>query len=302
MLNRMVKHGWRVLALALVLCAPADGLNAGQPAAAAPRRIVSLAPSLTETLFALGAGNEVVGVTEFCTYPPEVRARPRVGGYYDTNLEAVLGLRPDLVVLLPESREQRARLERLGLQTLTVEQHSLAGIYRSYLVLGSATGHEAEAAVLAERFAAACRRVRERTRSLPVQRVLLVLGRDHGAEDLREVYAAGRGELYDELLGLCGCVNAFRAARPKYPKLSAEGVLALDPDLVLELVPTAEGSRGEPALLSAWHRLPGLRAGREGRIRLLIGDELTIPGPRWTEVILKIGRSLRPEAAWDQAR
>ncbi len=294
----MVKHSLRVLTLALVLCAPAGGLNAGQPAAA-PRRIVSLAPSLTETLFALGAGEAVVGVTEFCTFPPEARDLPRVGGYYDTNLEAVLGLRPDLVVLLPESREARERLDRMGLRTLTVEQHSLAGIYRSYQVLGSATGHEAEAAVLAERFAAACRRLRERTRSLPVRRVLLVLGRDHGADDLREVYAAGRGELYDELLGLCGCVNAFRADRPRYPKLSAEGVLALDPDLVLELVPTAEGDRGEAALLSAWRRLPGLRAAREGNVRVLVGDELTIPGPRWTGVILTIGRTLRPEAEWD---
>ena len=123
----MVRRNFGVafLAGAVLILGCGDTADDVVPAAAddaAPQRIVSLAPSLTETLFALGLGDRVVGVTRFCAYPPEVLELPRVGGHLDPNFEAIVSLEPDLVVAIPSSRESGLRLESLGISVLEVDQ------------------------------------------------------------------------------------------------------------------------------------------------------------------------------------
>ncbi|MEZ5365921.1 MAG: helical backbone metal receptor [Bryobacterales bacterium] len=103
-------------------------LALGTVASASPQRIISAAPSITEMLYALGAGPRVVAVTSFCHYPPEVRQKPKIGTYLEPNMEAILALRPDLVVILQEHGELRDQLERLGLNVMTVQHNDVAGI------------------------------------------------------------------------------------------------------------------------------------------------------------------------------
>jgi iron complex transport system substrate-binding protein len=105
-----------------------DGVTPGVDGAVAPRRIVSLAPSLTETLYALGLGARVVGVTRYCAYPPEVAELPKVGGHLDPNFEAIVSLDPDLVVVIPSSSENGQRLESLGIRVLEVDQHDVQAV------------------------------------------------------------------------------------------------------------------------------------------------------------------------------
>jgi iron complex transport system substrate-binding protein len=271
--------------------APAENRPAPEP-----RRIISLAPSLTETLFAVGAGAQVVGRTEFCNFPSAAKRAAVIGGYYDPNYEAILALRPDLVVLLPENQEHRARLQGLGIPTLTVEQHSLAGVINSCLQLGAVSGHAAEGARLADDFRAALARAHALTDRLPRQRVLLVMGRDYDGGRIRDVYCAGRGWIYDQVLAAAGGSNAYPSALPSYPKLSAEGVLALNPDVILELAPDAVAANKPPAALRQdWLRLPGLHP---QRVVVLAGDYLTIPGPRLLQTLRTFGAALHPELTW----
>ncbi len=276
---------------------PASLLGPG-PGEFPPRRLVSLAPSITETLFALGAGGRVKGVTDFCQYPPEARKLPRVGGYDDLNFEKIISLRPDLVVLLPDHGDQRARFQQFRIPTLTVEMNSLAGILSACIHLGVVCGCEAQGALLAGHLRRALQDARRRTRGLPRRRVLLVIGRDYTAPRISEVYVAGRGTFYDELLTYAGGENAYPKSAPAYPKLSAEGILALQPDLILELIPEpAEVGASLPEIQAGWKRLAAEFNRRPRPARVLTGDYLVIPGPRISRLLEDLLQALHPEAS-----
>jgi iron complex transport system substrate-binding protein len=248
----------------------------------------------------LGAGENVKGVSSLCHYPAAAEKLPKVGGFYDPNYEAIVRLRPDLVVLLPEQPEQRAQLQKLGIPSLTVEQHSVAGVVSSFLILGSLCQREAQGALGAAQYRDWIRLVRARTRALPKVKALLVLGRDYSQAPVRSVYAVGRGEIYDELLTLAGGDNAVVSGEPRYPQLGTEGMLSLDPDVIVELVPESDGpAQSVPVLQAAWAGVRGLRAVRTHRVVVLTGDYLTIPGPRLINTLQVLGRALHPETDWN---
>jgi len=262
-----------------------------------PRRIVSLAPVITETLFAIGAGEKVKGVTDYCDYPPEVMKIPKVGGYYDPNFEAILALHPDLVIILPEHREYRQRFQYLHIATYTVEMHSLAGIMSTFIQLGSICQKEAQGIYLAETFRQKTIQIRNITKTLARKKVMLVIGRDYSAQQIREVYIAGKGEFYDELLRVAGGENAYILSTPKYPRLSAEGILALHADCIIELIPEPlQLSRSLDEIQADWTRLPGLEAARKNQIYILTGMYLVRPGPRLLLLLEDLVKILHPEA------
>ena len=132
-----------------------------------PRRIVSASPSITEMLYAVGVGDRVVGVTEYCHYPPEVRGKAKIGSYMNPSLETILAMKPDLAVVLEEHAELRERLERVGLPVLAVQHNDLAGVYRSLQEIGEKVGSRATAARRIADIQANLDRVRERARGLP---------------------------------------------------------------------------------------------------------------------------------------
>jgi iron complex transport system substrate-binding protein len=253
-----------------------------------------------EILFAIGAGDSVKGISSLCHYPSAVEKVTRVGGFYDPNYEAILGLHPDLVVLLPELSEQRAQLQKLGIPSLSLEQHTLTGVVSSFLILGNLCHREGQGALWAAHYRDWLRLIRTRTRGLPKVKTLLVLGRDYSQNPVRSVYAVGRGEIYDELLAVAGGVNAVAALQPKYPQLGTEGILSLDPDVIIELIPESDGpAKSKTELLQAWAAVPGLRAARAHRVVVLTGDYLTIPGPRLINTLQVLGKALHPEVDWD---
>ena len=143
-----------------------------------PRRIVSMAPSITETLFALGLGDRVVGTTSYCNHPPEAREKPRIGGFHDPNFEAVVALRPDLVVTLVEQQSARDALAILGIPVATVSHQTIDGILESIPALGDACGVQPRAEALAGELRARLARIARRTAGLRRPRVLIVVGRD----------------------------------------------------------------------------------------------------------------------------
>lgn len=246
------------------------------------RRIVSMAASTTEALFAIGAGTLVVGRSRYCDYPPEARALPSVGGYVDPSLEAVLGLNPDLVVgargpLGPGFL--RALTER-GIETWFPETESLASIDELILGLGQRTNRQEPARALVERMATRRTAIEKAVAGEKRPRALLLF-------EKKPISAAGPGSFPDEMLRLAGGDNALKEGA-RYANLSLEKVLSLDPDVILD----AEMGAAPAAFDSTWG---GVRAVKEGRV-VRLGDESVLrPGPRVLDGVAVLARALHPE-------
>lgn len=241
----------------------------------APQRIVSLAPSATELLFALGEGQRVVGVTRYDDEPSAVKRLPKVGGFLDPNVEAVLALRPELVVAAP-NREVRPRLERiveLGVPVLVLPGNALQDVWWSTRALAPRLGPEAEkrARVLLERLESELLALRDRPRSGPRRRVALVYGRE-------PLVLAGPGSFAHQLLELAGAENVVRGERA-HPIYSMEQLTVDAPELILD----ATAEHGPSARF--WERYPGLEAVRRGRVHAFTGTALLRAGPRVVEAL-----------------
>ncbi|ABA57353.1 ABC transporter substrate-binding protein [Nitrosococcus oceani] len=261
-------------------------------------RIISLAPSITETLFALGLEEQVVGVTRYCDYPPKALTKPKVGGYLDPHLEAIIALRPDLVITFPGHQTFTPRLEQLGISTLQVQHQKLKDILDSIRIIGMATGKEAEAKTLLASLKSRMEAIRTKTAHLPRPRVLVVMG--HPVSPLREIFVAGAADPYDEMIRIAGGINAYQGHLIRVPPLSAEGIMHLDPEVIIELISeqTAPQDLDDTALLQDWARLSTVAAVKTGRIHFFADDFDTVPGPRFIRTLEKMARAIHPELQW----
>lgn len=197
-----------------------------------PQRIVSLTPGNTEVLFAIGAGRQVVGVTSYCDYPPEAKRLPKAGDQR-TNVEAVVALKPDLVVADGVlNRRFIPAMERLKLPLLIVAPKNWRDVARLLRLLGSATGHEIESEQIARRFEQAERNARSRRGSRRKPGVLFTLN----VEPL-PLWVAGRELFVDDMIRLAGGRNVAADAGVNYYTLSAEAVLARNPEVIITTVP-----------------------------------------------------------------
>lgn len=259
----------------LLLALGTAGCRAEPPAARSPQRIVALAPSLTETLFALGLGPRVVGVGDFSNYPPEARSRPRLGGLFNPNLERIVALKPDLAVLLPSERDLGDKLGRLGTASLVVPNESLADVERAFTAIADRCGVPEAGRRLAAQFD---RDLAPHPRPAHPAKVVLSVGRQPGR--LTELLVAGPGTFYDELLTRLGAENTFADAPTRYPQVALEEILGRSPDLILEVreeLPPPEVVR---QLQTDWWGVPRLQAASRARVVVLAGDYAVVPGPR----------------------
>jgi iron complex transport system substrate-binding protein len=265
-----------------------------------PRRIVSLAPSLTETLFALGLGDRVVGVTRYCAHPSEVADLPKVGGHLDPNFEAIVSLEPDLVVAIPSSHENRLRLESLGIRVLEVDQHDVEAVLESVSSVADACGVSDRGSALRAELEDQLARVASAVEGARRPRAVVVVGHQAGEGAVRSVWAAGPDTFYEGVLKIAGGVNAVGRGVARYPELSREGLASLDPDVVLDVIAGLEERNLDPDDVRAeWMHLSELRAAREDRIFVLAGDQMVVPGPRLPEMVEAVARALHPEIAWE---
>ncbi len=281
----------RLTAAILFCCCAAWG--------AAPARIVSTAPSITEVLFALGLGSRVAGVTQYCRYPAEAQSKPKIGTFLEPDLERILALRPDLVLVISNPVQVAERLRRLGVRAENVKQESIADIFQSIALIGRLTGTEQRAGRLASGIRAKLEAARRQAAGKRRRGVLFLVGRSPGT--LQGMVGAGPGTFVDELLTLAGGANILKDSPMAYPKVSVEQVLAADPEVILDMGDFAhvEGKPMEPAdkVLGLWSRYPRLRAVRSGGVRQ-VGDEIFIrPGPRVGEAALEMVRLIQAAGA-----
>ena len=263
-------------------------------------RIVSLAPSVTETLFALGLGNRVVGVTRFCSYPPEVETKARIGGFFDPNIEAIVALKPDLLVMLVEHRASQPAFEGLNVRMLVVDHRTVEGTLNSITAVGHACGAETRAEAMVADLRARIDRVAKKTAGLPRPRVLFSISRAPGAGRPEDVYVAGGSPYFASVVKLSGGENVFAAETAVFPVVSTEGILHANPEVIIDLVPTVSSDgRGVESLLADWRQIPELDAVRHGRVYALDDDYASVPGPRFILLVEKVAEILHPEVDWE---
>lgn len=272
------------IALAAVVMAALAGaaLAAGAQPSPRPQRIVSLVPAVTEMLFAIGAGPRVVGVSSFDKYPEDVKTRARVGALVDPDVERIFALKPDLVVAYATQDELRAQLSRAGIASFVYRHRGLAEIAATMRELGKVTGEATGAEAAASRFERRIEKVRADTAGRPRPRTLLVFGRDPGS--LRNVYASGGTGFLHEALEAAGGDNVFGDVRRESVQASTELILARAPEAIVELrtsaLLTEPGAHAAP-----WQKLAAVPAVRRGRIHVLSGDYLVVPGPRMADAV-----------------
>lgn len=270
-----------VLVACLAGCAPERSAGADEPAHA-PRRVVSLNPSLTAILVEIGAADALVGVDDFSArQQASVASLPRVGGLYNPSLEAVVGLQPDLVVLVPsaEQRDFRARLRELGVPVLALDPVDFDEVLASIETLGARTGHAEAARERVARIRRTRAAVETATAPLPRPRTVLVLQRD-------PLFVVGRGGFVDEMLGAAGAVNVAASFDEPWPRVSREWLLAAAPEVILD-----SSADAEPAH-TFWGRWPSLPAVRAGRVVAIPQGAATLPGPHLDRALVTLAESI----------
>ena len=271
------------------------GAQSVNPSAAPAKRIVSLVPSLTEILFAIGAGPAVVGVDSFAAYPPEVTKLPRVGALVDPDVERVLSLRPDLVMTYGSQTALESQLARTNIRSFSYRHGGIDTVLGTITDVGVATGHRGEAEALAARIRSGLDAVKTRVQGRPRPRVLLVIDRQPGT--LRALYASGGIGFLHEMLTIAGGDNVFADSRTESVQPSTETLLARRPDVILEV--RAEGLI-QPAAVGderkVWSSLASVPAVRSQRIYFLSGSHLVVPGPRLVQGTEEFARALHSDA------
>ena len=275
--------------------------DTGAGASGAYERIVSLAPSITEILFALDLDERVVGVTRFCRYPEAARSKAKVGGFEDISMEAVAGLRPDLVIVLDAHRHVAGDLRRLlACDIIEVQHETVSGILQSIRDIGAATGMGRRARALTDDVERRMRWVARQTAGKAKPSVLLTLGSALAGEGMGSIFIAGEGGFYDRMIELAGGTNAY-TGKLIFPSISPEGLLRMDPDVIVELAAGAEARTGAVEEVKArWRRLPELTAVERHRVHVLTGDYVTVPGPRFIHTLEDLARVLHPEIDRDE--
>lgn len=262
---------WPPVAAASQGGAGSDG--GARPPAGGARRIVSLAPSVTEIVFALDRGDRLVGVSTFCDYPPDKVARlPRAGSYLTPNVEQIVALRPDVVIGVPTPGNQAAveQLRSLGLTVVITGEQTIAETWDAIRTIGAWTDNVAGADALVERLQGELAAVRAEAAQRPRRRVLFVVGHD-------PLVVAGSGLFIDELIEVAGGRNVGASSGLAWPRLSLETVIAAAPDVIID---GAMGSEANAALGVYWQSYASVPAVREGRVWPQRSDALLRPGPR----------------------
>jgi iron complex transport system substrate-binding protein len=223
-----------------------------------------------------------------------------VGGYFDLNLEAVVGLRPDLIVMLDEHAANLPALEKLGFATLVVNHQTVDGVLDSLLTLGAAGGVEEAAARLHAELNERRQRVVEQTAGLVRPRVLLVVDRSPGG-GIEDCYVAGQEGYFDTMIGWAGGQNACRASLARYPVVSREGIIWMDPEVIVDLSRGLDGSKSND--IGDWQSLGSVSAVRHGRVWSLEAPYAFRPGPRFIVLLERLAEIIhRPAPAAEAAK
>ncbi|HEY2153144.1 MAG TPA: helical backbone metal receptor [Vicinamibacterales bacterium] len=295
-----MKASRRFACVLLVLCAGSAGSAPSSLQAAVPTRIVSTSPSITETLFALGLGDRVVGVSAYCRFPAKAATLPKVGSFLKPDAELIAALRPDLVIVHEVANGIDRRLASLRIPFLIVDRGTLASVFSSIRQIGGSTGVPERADALVADIERRLEAIRRAGAGVPRPRVLFIIGRRPGT--LADLVAVGPGSYLNDLVEIAGGANVLAiAGQPEYPRISMEAVLRLNPDVIIDTVDmgdtAAERTARQPINEKLWNAYPMLTAVRMHRLRAATTDALVVPGPRVVEAAQWVAALIRGGSA-----
>ena len=255
-----------------------------------PERIISLSPSNTEIIFALGLGDRLVGVTEYCNYPPEAQGKDIIGGFSNPSIERIVELEPDLLLVSTIHEEEVPRLEELGIPVLVVESSTLFELYASISLVAEITG----VTIAGEALIASMQK-----RIQAIEEVVAVIAPEDKVCVYYEVYSdplmsAGQDAFINEIISLAGGVNIFGDVNESYPQISAEVVAERQPQVILypDYHGTAEMVMEAMADRPGWESMPAVI---DNRIYTISDDISSRPGPRVVEAVEAAARLFYPE-------
>lgn len=246
------------------------------------QRIVSLAPSITEILFELGLGSNLVGVTQYDTYPAEAKRLEKVGGFFDVNLERIFILKPDIVFLLQESQQDFLSLTNLKLKVISINHKNVQGIFESIQSIGELCGLPDKSQTLLTRINQEKDGIINKYQHSGGNRVLIIVS--VAAE--RNLYISGKDGFYSELLKYLGLQNAYEGNTSMASALSQEGLIAIDPDMIIEIGEV--NTEGKVKEFLSKDIFKDLKAVRNNNVYYINDDFASIPGPRFPKLLAKI--------------
>ena len=267
---------------------------------AAPQRIISAAPAVTETLFALGLGHRVVGVTTHCRFPAEAQKKPKIGGYLRPSLETIVALRPDLVIAERSPSNLVTQLTGLKIPAVEVDFKTLPDILMSFQKIADAAGVPERGVALRNSTNRQMEQIRSRVKASGRPKMMFVVGRTAGT--LTGIIVVGGASYLSEVMSIAGGVNAFADANAAYPKVTLEEVLSRDPDVILDRADMGDQSAAteadKRAVINLWRAYPKLKAVTHDRVIFGISDVFFVPGPRIVDAAQAFAKMLHPEVKW----
>lgn len=253
-------------------------IDASERSAPCPR-VLSAAPNLTEIVFALGLGEQLVGRTRYCTHPPAAGAIPSIGDLYQVSSEHVLALKPEVVLIAGQGRAMRDVVARLGVEAVLLPDATLDDLYAAIEQLGRRLGRPRTAAALSGAIRADLERASRASRGAAGRAALIVIA--PLATPPGPVHAAGPHSFYEDLLRRGGHRNAISGVEQAFPLISLEYVARADPDVIIELAPeSAQRLGGDREARDAWRQIGRLRAVERGAVHVLRGPQHFLLGPR----------------------
>ncbi len=257
-----------------------------------PKRIVSLSPNVTEIIYGLGAWDKIVGVTMYSDFPPEAKTVPKVGGWVNPNLEAIVNLKPDLVIFMKDQESIFGdNIRKLGLNTLSVDSNnSIKDIQNSILQLGKVLQKEKEAESLAARIRSNFEEMSSKMSKVPKKRVLFIVGRNPGT--LEDIYVIGRDNYINELINLAGGENVVKSDRFAL-KIAKDALLSFDPEVIIEIAYDKTDDRD--STIETWSALKEISAIKNNEVHVVSSSELLHPSQRIIEGADILAHILHPE-------
>jgi iron complex transport system substrate-binding protein len=238
-----------------------------------PQRIVSLAPGITETLYELGLEKRIVGVTGYCDWPVSARSKPQIGGFTNPSVEKIVSLKPDLIIATIDGNRKDTvmKLERIGLPVYVIDPSDMPKILQGIIHIGDITGQKSSAAALVEKLKARLNNITAQIGGKKKPRVFIQIG-------LEPLITAGGKTLIHEIISSAGGVNIAGDATARYPRYSAEGIVAASPEIVL-FAPMAHDKEFR-AVKKFWRKFPQVPAMKNNRIYPVDTDIIGRASPR----------------------
>jgi len=252
-----------------------------------PERIVSVAPSVTEILFAIGLGEKIVGVSTYCNYPPEALKKDKIGGYMTPSLEKIVALQPDLVIGSADGDLKAFvnKLDQLGIPVYITNPGSVSEVMISIQNIGELTFSQSAAKRVVNSMKGKIQTIQEKIQGRPRLRVLHVLAYE-------PLISSGKGTFVDDLIRLAGGANIATNAKGKHPRYSMEEVIAQDPQVII----LSSMKSGDPMTEQKqwWNRWKEISAVRSGQIQIIDADLIHRPSPRIVDGLEEVAKAIHP--------